>query len=104
MARPRKQVVDGKALVANAEGDGTRVRLCLAINRIIEERKMTQKVAAEVMGVPQPTVSNLLRDQLKKFSVERLLRLVAALGQAVVIEIRPLEKKGAGRVRVVGAA
>ena len=46
---------------------------------------MTQKVAAEVMGLPQPTVSNLQRDQLKKFSVERLLRLVAALGQDVVI-------------------
>ena len=40
----------------------------------------------------------------RRHYLPRLLRLIAALGQDVVIEIRPRgEKKGAGRVRVVGA-
>ena len=104
MARPRKHVVDGKALVENAEGDGVRVRLCFALNRILDEQKLTQAEASRVLGVHQSTVSILRGYQLKKFSVERLLRLIAATGQDVMIEIRPrAETKGAGRVRVVGA-
>jgi predicted XRE-type DNA-binding protein len=54
--------------------------------------------------VPQPTVSRLRGYQVEEFSVERLMRLLTALGQDVVIGIRPrAKKKGAGRVRVVGA-
>jgi predicted XRE-type DNA-binding protein len=63
---------------------------------------MTQRAASEVMGLPQSSVSHLQGYKLDKFSVERLLRLATTLGQDVVIEIRPLEQKGAGRVRVVG--
>ena len=103
MGRPRKHgTVDGYALLANAEEPGTRVQLCFAVNRIIAERKLTQKEAARVMGVHQPTVSQLKGYQLEKFSMERLLRLLAALGQDVVIEIRPVAE-GAGQVKVVGA-
>jgi predicted XRE-type DNA-binding protein len=58
-----------------------------------------------VLGIHQSTVSILRGYKLNKFSVERLLRLIAVLGQDVVIEIRPrAEEKGVGRVRVVGAA
>jgi predicted XRE-type DNA-binding protein len=89
----------------NAEELGTKLRLCVAINRIVEKRKMTQAEAARVLGVNQPKVSALKRYKLQGFSVERLMQFVTALEHDVVIEIRPrAEKKGAGRVRVVSAA
>ncbi len=89
----------------NAEELGTKLRLCVAINRILEKRKMTQAEAARVLGVNQPKVSALKGYKLEGFSVERLMHFVTALEHDVVIEIRPRrEKKGAGRVRVVGAA
>ena len=43
----------------NAEELGTRLRLCVVINRILEKRKMTQAEAARVLGVNQPKVSAL---------------------------------------------
>ena len=58
-----------------------------------------------MLGVNQPKVSALKGYKLEGFSVERLIHIAAALEHDVVIEIRPRrEKKGAGRVRVVGAA
>jgi len=91
--------------MANPEAAGVRAQLCFAINRILEERKLTQREVARVLGVHQTTVSVLTGYRLEKFSVERLMRFVTALGQDVVIEIRPrAETKVAGRVRVVGAA
>ena len=66
---------------------------------------MTQVEAARVLGVNQPKVSALKGYKLEGFSVERLMRFVTALGQDVVIEIRPRKgAKGVGEVRVVGAA
>jgi len=89
----------------NAEELGTKLRLCVAINRILEKRKLTQAEAARVLGVNQPKVSALKGYKLEGFSVERLMHFVTALEHDVVIEIRPrAAKKGAGRVRVVGAA
>jgi hypothetical protein len=50
-------------------------------------------------------VSALKGYKLEGFSVERLMHFVTALEHDVVIEIRPRAgKKGAARVRVVGAA
>jgi predicted XRE-type DNA-binding protein len=103
----------------NAEELGTKVRLAASLNAILAKRKMTQAEAARVLGVNQPKVSALKGYKLEGFSVERLMHFVTALEHDVVIEIRPrvggrgprgqvfvrgVEKKGAGRVRVVGAA
>ena len=89
----------------NAEELGMKLRLCVAINRILEKRTMTQAEAARVLGVNQPKVSALKGYKLEGFSVERLMHFVTALEHDVVIEIRPrVRAKGAGRVRVVGAA
>lgn len=91
--------------LANAEELGTKLRLCVVLNRILEKRKLTQAEAARMLGVNQPKVSALKGYKLEGFSVERLMHFVTALEHDVVIEIRPREKKkGAGRVRVVGAA
>jgi predicted XRE-type DNA-binding protein len=89
----------------NAEELQTKVRLALWLNRILEERKLTQAEAARVLGVNQPKVSALKGYKLEGFSVERLMRFATALEHDVVIEIRPKAKrKGLGRVMVVGTA
>jgi predicted XRE-type DNA-binding protein len=84
---------------------GTKLRLCVAVNRILEARKLTQVKAARVLGVTQPKVSALRGYKLEGFSVERLMHFVTALEHDVVIEIRPkVEKKREARVMVVSAA
>jgi predicted XRE-type DNA-binding protein len=87
----------------NAEELQTKVRLAVWLNKILEQRKLTQAEAARVLGVNQPKVSALKGYKLEGFSVERLMRF--ALEHDVVIEIRPkARRKGMGRVMVVGAA
>jgi predicted XRE-type DNA-binding protein len=89
----------------NAEVLGTKMRLCVAVNRILDARKLTQTKAAKVLGVTQPKVSALRGYMLEGFSVERLMHFVTALEHDVVIEIRPkMEKKREARVMVVSAA
>ena len=89
----------------NAEELGTKLRLCVVINKILEKRKMTHAEAARLLGVNQPKVSALKGYKLEGFSVERLMHFATALQHDVVIEIRPrAANRGAGRVLVVGAA
>jgi len=89
----------------NAEELGTKLRLSVVINRILEERKLTQTEAARVLGVNQPKVSALMSYKLEGFSVERLMHFATALEHDVVIEIRPHTKaQGKARVLVVSAA
>ena len=64
--------------------------------RRIRDRGLTQTAAAAVLGVDQPKVSALLRGRLSGFTIDRLIRYAAALGQDVEIVVRP--KRPARRV------
>jgi predicted XRE-type DNA-binding protein len=106
---PRVEVGSGNVFadlgLPNAEELGTKLRLCVAVNRLLDARKLTQVRAARVLGVTQPKVSALRGYKLEGFSVERLMHFLTALEQDVVIEIRPRNKaKGEARVMVVSAA
>ncbi len=85
----------------NAEEKQTKVRLALAINQIIESKRLTQAAGAKALGVNQPKISALRNYQLKGFSVERLMNFLTALDRDVEIVIRakPGTRK-AGEIRV----
>jgi len=89
----------------NAEELGTKLRLSVVINRILESRSLTQVEAARLLGINQPKVSALRSYKLEGFSVERLMHFATALEHDVVIEIRPRKRaRGEARVLVVSAA
>lgn len=66
----------------------TRLLLCHLIISNIEERRVTQAVAADLLGVNQPKISALAHYKVEGFSVERLMTFLNALGQDVEIVIR----------------
>lgn len=70
---------------------------------IIEKRGLTQAKAAEILGMDQPSVSDLVRGRLRGFSSDRLFRFLNALGQDVKIVIVPLppHSRRIGHLRVV---
>jgi len=78
-----------------------RVKILIArqISRAIVERGLTQVAAASVLEVDQAKVSNITRGRLAGFSIERLMKFVAALGWDIDIEMRP-SKNDRGSVRV----
>ena len=73
------------------------------IAMIIEKRGLTQAKAAEILGMDQPSVSDLVRGRLRGFSSDRLFRFLNALGQDVKIVIapRPPHSRRIGHLRVV---
>lgn len=81
-----------------------RVRLALAINQALKERRLSQTRAATLLGVSQPKISALANYQLEGFSVERLMRFLNALGRDVEIVVRKKSRsRRNGRVRVTAA-
>ena len=86
----------------NVEEELLKAELTLRIYRAIRERGLTQAQAAALLGLHQPQVSTLMRNRPGGFSVGRLMRLLAALGQDVEITVRPASA-GRGRVAVVAA-
>jgi len=86
----------------NPEERLAKARLALEISRLIDRRGLTQRAAAQLMGIDQPKVSHILHGRLADYSTERLIGFVRALGRDVDIVIRkPTRRRGRGRLRVV---
>jgi predicted XRE-type DNA-binding protein len=88
----------------DAEERQTKLRLALALNAILDERKLSQADAATRLGVNQPKVSALRNYKLDGFSVERLMTLLTALDRDVEIVIRNKPRsRNAARISVIAA-
>ena len=77
-----------------------KARLASELAGIITARRLTQRAAAELMGIDQPKVSHLLHGRLDGFSTDRLLTWLTALGRDVEIIVRTPARSRPGRVRV----
>src|ERR1700686_4896420 len=63
----------------NAEEEKTKVRLAFEINRIIENRRLSQIAAARRLKINQPKISALSNYRIDGFSAERLINFLTAL-------------------------
>ncbi len=59
------------------------------IGVLIHERGLTQVRAAEILGIPQPKVSKILRGEVSGFSMDKLMHLLNRLDQDVEIIVKP---------------
>jgi predicted XRE-type DNA-binding protein len=109
-ASPEDEVIRGTGNVfadlgyADATERQAKLRLAYALNQILDQRKLSQADAANVLGVTQPKVSALHHYKLAGFSVERLMNLLTALDQDIdiVIKRKPRSRRAA-RISVVAA-
>lgn len=86
--------------IPHADAHLLKAELVTRIDRIIRRRRLTQAKAAKLLGLAQPDVSRLLRGDFSEYSMERLLRLLTALGRDVEIVIRKPYSQRPGRLRV----
>jgi predicted XRE-type DNA-binding protein len=63
-----------------------RGRLMTEIRRFIDEQGLTQTQAARKLGITQPRLSDLMRGQINRFSLDALVNMAATSG--VVIEVK----------------
>jgi predicted XRE-type DNA-binding protein len=79
-----------------------KAQLASHIRQVMKRRRLTQVAAASLMGVDQPKVSALCNGRLANFSSDRLMRLLAALGEDIDITVRTASNRAEkGRVRVI---
>jgi predicted XRE-type DNA-binding protein len=72
----------------NAEEMLVKAKLARQIYVCITERQLSQTEAANILGIDQPKVSNLINGKLAAFSIERLFRFLNALDRDVEITIK----------------
>ena len=81
-----------------------KLRLAYALNQLLAGRQVSLFEAVKVLGITQHEEAALRRYKLAGFSVERLMKLLTAVGQDVEIVIRRKPRsREAGRISVVAA-
>ncbi len=64
-----------------------RADLMADLRKFIKARKLTQAKAAEILGVSQSRVSDLVRGKWDRFSLEMLITLATRAGKRVSLRI-----------------
>ena len=62
--------------------------LASEIGEIIKQRRLTQSQASEILGIPQPKISSMLRGQFRGISEAKMLECMNRLGRDVEIVVR----------------
>lgn len=76
--------------------------LAAKIGETIKRRRLTQSQAAEILGMPQPKISSMLRGQFRGISEAKMLECMNRLGSDVQIVVgKPSPSKNMGQTRVI---
>jgi predicted XRE-type DNA-binding protein len=69
------------------ESENLRIRsdLMIELSELIRNKGWTQAKAAELMGVSQPRISDLVRGKIDRFSIDSLIAMLGSAGVRVRI-------------------
>ncbi|MES9903059.1 MAG: XRE family transcriptional regulator [Sedimenticola sp.] len=65
--------------VPDAENEKKRLILLGAIREWFEDAGMTQEEAAKAIGIKQPVFNDVLQGRYRKFTIDRLVKLLAVV-------------------------
>lgn len=102
---PRSKKAERKSKPAFEEGSGNvfidlgfpeheainivaRLKLMMQIESIIKEQGWTQQEAANILGIGQSRVSELMTSRSEKFTVDMLMKLLDRLGRRVEFTVK----------------
>ena len=68
----------------------------LNLQQMITARGLKQAEAAELLGVTQPRVSDLMRGRIDLFSIDTLIDMLARLGVWTRLVLQPRRRRRAG--------
>lgn len=72
-----------------------RADLLIQLQKALRRRGLTQAKAAQLLGVTQPRVSDLLRGRIDLFSTDTLIDLLARVGIGVRVVVKPRRPQSA---------
>ncbi|HAU5613360.1 TPA: XRE family transcriptional regulator [Citrobacter freundii] len=71
----------------DAEQMQLKAQLAMVIGEILQRKGLTQQQAAQLLGMTQPKLSNLLRGQFRGISEAKMLECLVRLGRDVEIVV-----------------
>ena len=83
--------------LADAEKLKIKTGLVIEIRKAIKNRALTQQAAADLMGITQPKVSDMMRGDFSNLSERKLMDCLTRLGYDIEIKVRPA-KAGVGHL------
>jgi predicted XRE-type DNA-binding protein len=63
-----------------------RSELMISLRQYRVDADLEQKKAAEIFGVHQPRISDLMRGKIDKFTIDMLVNMLARVGKTVKLE------------------
>ena len=72
----------------DAENHFVKAQLVSRMMDIMKARNLSQTALADIVGIAQPDVSNLIRGRFRGYSIDRLMSFLVALDQDVEIVVR----------------
>ncbi|NKB67855.1 MAG: helix-turn-helix domain-containing protein [Candidatus Latescibacteria bacterium] len=66
-----------------------RADLMIDLRKYIETKGWTQNQAALFFGETQPRISNLMKGEISRFSVDKLIDMLTRAGMQVEVNVRP---------------
>ncbi|AIO32052.1 XRE family transcriptional regulator [Burkholderia pseudomultivorans] len=73
---------------AEAENMKLRSELMIALKQRLAQLELSQAQAAQLLGVTQPRVSDLMRGKINLFGLDALVNMAAAAGLRVDLQVR----------------
>jgi predicted XRE-type DNA-binding protein len=70
-----------------------RAELMLNLQKVITARRLKQAEAAQLLGVTQPRVSDLMRGRIDLFSIDTLIDMLARLGVRTRLVLQPRRRR-----------
>lgn len=80
-----------------------KAELARRIGQIVKGRHLTQQQAAELLGMTQPKLSQMLRGHFRGISQTRMIDCLNRLGRDVSIVVRKAPRRALGHTQVVVA-
>jgi predicted XRE-type DNA-binding protein len=72
-----------------------RSSLMFSIRKLIQDQNLTQAKAAQLLGVTQPRVSDVVRGRIDLFSIDALVDMLARAGVKVAVKCSPMPQRPA---------
>jgi predicted XRE-type DNA-binding protein len=73
--------------IPDAENEKLRLHLIAAIKEWVSCSGLSQTEAATAMGVKQPTLNDALKGRFRKFTIDRLVRMLSRVGKRVDVTV-----------------
>jgi predicted XRE-type DNA-binding protein len=68
------------------------------LQKALKDTAKTQKELAEMLGAPQPKISDIINGKVSGFSVERIASYLLKLGYNICLDAQPAPSGSLGRV------